>query len=211
MVARPVLLMKMICAAELVPTACSPKLRLPGLMTMLARGTLMPLPLKLMPPLPCWAVVLTLMMPPSGPGVSGEKVMLTAQPPPGWMVPAQVLVKPKSPTLLTLRTSKGPLPTLLTVAVRGGLVLPTFWLPKSKLAGLMLMAEIIGTAMLMLVPRLAWPALLVARRVKVKNPAVVGVPEILPVLLLRLRPGGSAPAGIDQVIGVVPVATGVKL
>ena len=39
---------------------------------------------------------------------------------------------------------------------------------------------------------------------KVKVPAVVGVPEMAPVLLLRVRPGGKEPLAIDQLYGRVP-------
>jgi len=44
----------------------------------------------------------------------------------------------------------------------------------------------------------------VTMAVKLKVPAVVGVPEMAPVLALRVRPGGRVPVEIDQVYGVVP-------
>lgn len=40
--------------------------------------------------------------------------------------------------------------------------------------------------------------------VKLKVPLAVGVPEIRPVLVARLRPAGRLPEVIDQVYGVVP-------
>ena len=40
--------------------------------------------------------------------------------------------------------------------------------------------------------------------VKVELPAVVGDPEITPVLLLKVSPRGSEPLAIDHVYGVVP-------
>jgi hypothetical protein len=42
--------------------------------------------------------------------------------------------------------------------------------------------------------------------VKFETPGAVGVPEITPVVLVRVRPAGSEPAGIDQVSGRVPPA-----
>lgn len=77
--ANPVLLMKIICAALAVPWAWLPKATLVGLTTMLARGSLMPLPFKLILPLPAKAVVLTLARPLSAPGVNGLKVKLMVQ------------------------------------------------------------------------------------------------------------------------------------
>jgi hypothetical protein len=41
---------------------------------------------------------------------------------------------------------------------------------------------------------------------KLNVPAVVGVPVIAPVLVLILKPGGSAPLDTDHVIGVEPLA-----
>ena len=46
-----------------------------------------------------------------------------------------------------------------------------------------------------------------APTLKVKVPAVVGVPEITPVLAFKLNPAGRDPDEILHVIGVVPVAT----
>ena len=51
------------------------------------------------------------------------------------------------------------------------------------------------------------PAIFCALTVKLNVPAAVGVPEINPVVLFKVKPVGSAPLEIDQVIGVVPVAT----
>lgn len=61
----------------------------------------------------------------------------------------------------------------------------------------------------------AWLAagvrLLAAVRVPLARPGWVGVPEIPPVAVLMVRPAGSAPLLIDQVIGPVPVAVQEKL
>ena len=46
----------------------------------------------------------------------------------------------------------------------------------------------------------------VASTVKLKVPAAVGVPEIAPLDVSRVRPGGREPAVIAQVKGAVPVA-----
>jgi len=40
--------------------------------------------------------------------------------------------------------------------------------------------------------------------VKLKVPLAVGVPEIRPVLAVRLRPAGRLPEVIDHVYGIVP-------
>ena len=48
-----------------------------------------------------------------------------------------------------------------------------------------------------------WEALSVARTVKVLDPAVVGVPEILPPAE-SVNPAGSVPLASDHVYGVVP-------
>jgi len=52
----------------------------------------------------------------------------------------------------------------------------------------------------------ALPAAFAALTVNSNVLATVGVPVIAPVDALRLRPVGSAPVVIDQVIGVEPVA-----
>ena len=57
----------------------------------------------------------------------------------------------------------------------------------------------------------AFPALLAALTVKFDVPAVVGVPDIAPVVPLRLKPAGRLPMVISQDIGVVPVAARVWL
>jgi hypothetical protein len=44
----------------------------------------------------------------------------------------------------------------------------------------------------------------VAVIVKLNWPAVVGVPEITPVVALSVRPGGSAPLETEKVYGGVP-------
>jgi len=49
------------------------------------------------------------------------------------------------------------------------------------------------------------PAVFAALPVKLYVPAVVGVPEINPVLAVKLKPFGKLPFEIDQVIGVDPL------
>jgi hypothetical protein len=51
-----------------------------------------------------------------------------------------------------------------------------------------------------------FPAVFSALTTKLDVPAVVGVPEINPVLEFKFNPAGRVPLVIDQVIGVVPVA-----
>jgi hypothetical protein len=51
----------------------------------------------------------------------------------------------------------------------------------------------------------------VTRAVKLKVPLVVGVPEMRPVPLLSVNPGGSEPLAIDHAYGLVPpVAASVR-
>jgi len=52
----------------------------------------------------------------------------------------------------------------------------------------------------------ALPATLVALTVKLKVPAVVGVPVSAPVAAFKLNPAGKLPADISHDIGAVPVA-----
>ena len=52
----------------------------------------------------------------------------------------------------------------------------------------------------------AFPAEFVALTVKLDVPIAVGIPVIVPVDAFKLKPVGSVPLDIDQVIGVVPVA-----
>ena len=47
---------------------------------------------------------------------------------------------------------------------------------------------------------------MVADRVPVEVPVLVGVPVMAPVLALSDKPAGNVPALIDHVIGVLPVA-----
>ena len=54
-----------------------------------------------------------------------------------------------------------------------------------------------------------FPAEFVALTEKLKVPIAVGVPEITPVVSLKLKPVGSLPLDIDQVIGVVPATLSV--
>jgi hypothetical protein len=51
----------------------------------------------------------------------------------------------------------------------------------------------------------------VALTVKLNAPIAVGVPEITPLAVFKLKPVGNVPLLIDQVIGVVPVALTVWL
>jgi hypothetical protein len=48
------------------------------------------------------------------------------------------------------------------------------------------------------VPVIEFPDESVTVAVKVKAPAVVGVPVMAPVLVFRARPGGSAPDAIEK-------------
>jgi len=57
----------------------------------------------------------------------------------------------------------------------------------------------------------ALPAEFVALIVKSGAPTAVGVPVIAPVDAFKLKPVGSEPFVIDQVIGVVPVAASLWL
>ena len=50
------------------------------------------------------------------------------------------------------------------------------------------------------------PAVFLAVTVKVKLPAVVGVPEMTPVLVFRLSPPGRLPDAFAQVMVPPPVA-----
>src|SRR6185436_15093561 len=52
----------------------------------------------------------------------------------------------------------------------------------------------------------AAPALSTTRTVKLLVPAVVGVPDMTPVLVLILNPSGRDPADMDHVSGAVPPA-----
>jgi hypothetical protein len=54
-----------------------------------------------------------------------------------------------------------------------------------------------------------FPAEFVALTEKLNEPAVVGVPDITPVVSFKLKPAGSVRLDIDQVIGVVPDAASV--
>ena len=56
-----------------------------------------------------------------------------------------------------------------------------------------------------------FPAILVALAEKLNVPIAVGVPEITPVVVFKLKPAGRLPLDIDQVIGAVPVAVSVWL
>ena len=56
-----------------------------------------------------------------------------------------------------------------------------------------------------------FPAEFVALTEKLNVPIVVDVPEMTPVVSFKLRPAGSLPLEIDQVIGVEPVAVSVWL
>ena len=57
----------------------------------------------------------------------------------------------------------------------------------------------------------AFPTEFVALAVKLNVPVAVGMPVIAPVVAFRIRPVGSAPLLIDQVMGVVPVAVSLWL
>jgi hypothetical protein len=71
---------------------------------------------------------------------------------------------------------------------------------------------IVGTAVItMLRAFVPFPAVFVALTVKLNVPAVVGVPDITPVVSFKLKPAGSVRLDIDQFIGVDPVAVSVWL
>ena len=61
------------------------------------------------------------------------------------------------------------------------------------------------------IPTPIWPQSFRTCSIKLKFPAVVGVPDIKPVAVFRVRPGGSAPDVMLHVIGAVPLAVGVRL
>ena len=69
----------------------------------------------------------------------------------------------------------------------------------------------IGGAMVIKKTFASLPAVFSARTLKLNAPATVGVPEIAPVPLFKLKPGGRLPLFIDHVIGVVPLAVSVSL
>jgi len=50
------------------------------------------------------------------------------------------------------------------------------------------------------------PGTFATRRVKVNRPDVVGVPEIVPAVACKLKPGGKNPLWIVHTIGESPVA-----
>ena len=56
-----------------------------------------------------------------------------------------------------------------------------------------------------------FPATFVALAEKLNVPIAVGVPEITPFVVFKLKPAGRLPLDIDQVIGAVPVALSVWL
>ena len=71
---------------------------------------------------------------------------------------------------------------------------------------------IVGTAVTTMLRALVpLPVAFVALTVKLNVPIAVGVPVIAPVASFKLRPAGSVRLEIDQVIGVVPVASRVWL
>jgi len=74
---------------------------------------------------------------------------------------------------------------------------------------------IAGFAVLLLMTMLsaleAFPALLDALTVKLDVPAVIGVPDIVPVFTFKPKPAGRLPTVIAHVIGAVPVAARVWL
>jgi hypothetical protein len=53
----------------------------------------------------------------------------------------------------------------------------------------------------------SFPEEFAALTVKLNMPDTIGVPEMYPVALFKLKPLGKAPLMIDQVIGVVPLAS----
>ena len=71
---------------------------------------------------------------------------------------------------------------------------------------------IVGFAVMTILRSLVtFPTELAALTVKMNVPTVVGVPVIAPLALFKLKPAGSVPLFIVQVIGVAPVAVRVRL
>jgi len=75
------------------------------------------------------------------------------------------------------------------------------------------LAMLVNTSKLMVIDNgfVTLPAVLVALTVKLDVAAVVGVPEIMPVVSARFKPVGNVPLSRLQVMGVVPVAANVWL
>jgi hypothetical protein len=69
---------------------------------------------------------------------------------------------------------------------------------------------IVGAAVMTILRfTVVFPAEFVALTVKLNVPIAVGVPDITPLAVFKLKPVGNVPLLIDQVIGTVPVALSV--
>lgn len=160
------------------------------------------------------ALLTMLMLPVRAVALSGVKVMLTGQAMPTASVAGligQLLVTAKLPlaVMLVIVSSADPeLPRVTTVA---GLVVPTIRLPKATLGGARLTAGVGAAVTVMLNAWLATPPTLVALTVPLNVPATDGMPLNTPLVLLIVRPVGSMPVAMLQVIGVLPVAAKVWL
>ena len=115
---------------------------------------------------------------------------------------------PEMMPLLTLTVSPAGKPVAPKLV--GELVAVIEWVndePATPLAVVGLVMAGAGGLMTMVTFWVALGAVpLAAWTVKPNEPAVVGVPLNMPLVALRVRPAGSAPVAMLQVIGVVPVA-----
>lgn len=183
--AAPVLVRVTVCAGLAVPTVWLAKVRLDGVR--LASGPL-PVPFRLAVcvlefPFELSATVRT---PARVPLVVGVKVTLIVQLTPGLTEAPQALVTAKSPLAVTLVILSAAAPVLLSVTAWAGLVDPTAWLAKDRLAG----ASPATATMPVPVKLAVWvlPALplesSVTVRIPLRAPAAVGLKVTLIVQLM---------------------------
>ena len=123
------------CAAAVVPTTVLPKAKLEGVRV--TPGAV-PLPLRATTVAPL-ALLLTVNVPVLLPTAVGVKVMPTMHDEPAAIAVEveQVVVvasRAKSPETTKLVKLSGAMPVLFRVTVSAGLVAPTTWLPKARLA-----------------------------------------------------------------------------
>jgi hypothetical protein len=123
------------------------------------------------------------------------------------MIPvAAARVKPAGSVSISMLQVIGAVPVASRVAVYG--VLST---PPSNDVVVMTGEPAAAAAMVMESCLVALSALLAALTVNVELPAVVGMPEITPVAAARVKPAGSEPVSMLQVIGFALVAARVAL
>jgi hypothetical protein len=131
------------------------------------------------------------------PLAAGVKVTLIAQLLPAATELPQLLVWAKSPALAPesamLVMPKAALPVSFSVMICAGLAVPTVWLAKRREEDERLNTAAIEDVGRMLSVRLASPVplLFAAFRVTADVPATVGVPEINPVPVFMVNPGGN--------------------